>query len=47
MDFGLLGDYDNLTDIEDFGQALRDSLAELIEAAGGKPPRRRRAATAV
>jgi hypothetical protein len=46
MDFGLLGDYDNLTDIEDFGQALRDSLAELIEAAGGKPPRRRRAATA-
>ena len=47
MDFGLLGDYDNLTDIEDFGQALRDSLAELVEAAGGKPPRRRRAATAV
>ena len=46
MDFGLLGDYDNLTDIEDFGQALRDALAELIEAAGGKPPRRRRAATA-
>ena len=45
MDFGLLGDYDNLTDIEDFGQALRDALAELVEAAGGKPPRRRRAAS--
>ena len=46
MDFGLLGDYDALTDIEELGEALRDSLAELIEAAGGKPPRRRRAATA-
>lgn len=41
MDFGLLGDYDNLTDIEEFEQALRDSLAELVEAAGGKPRGRR------
>jgi WS/DGAT/MGAT family acyltransferase len=46
MDFGLLGDYDNLTDIEDFGQALRDALAELVEAAGGRPPRRRGRAAA-
>ena len=39
MDFGLLGDYDALPDIEDLGDALRDSLAELVEAAGGKPSR--------
>lgn len=47
MDFGLLGDYDNLTDIEDLGQALRDALAELVEAAGGKPRGRRKRASAV
>jgi WS/DGAT/MGAT family acyltransferase len=44
MDFGLLGDYDTMTDIEDLGEALRSSLAELVEAAGaGKRKRRRRA----
>jgi hypothetical protein len=33
-----------MTDIEDLGDALRDSLAELVEAAGaGKRKRRRRA----
>lgn len=47
MDFGLLGDYDNLTDIEDLGQALRDALAELVAAAGGKPRGRRKKASAV
>lgn len=47
MDFGLLGDYDNLTDIEDLGQALRDALAELVKAAGGKPRGRRKKASAV
>jgi diacylglycerol O-acyltransferase / wax synthase len=46
MDFGLLGDYDNLTDIEELGQALRDSLAELVAAAGGKPRGRRGRVTA-
>jgi diacylglycerol O-acyltransferase len=45
MDFGLLGDYDALQDIEDLGEALRVALAELVEAAGGRPkPRRRRLA---
>src|SRR4051794_6863063 len=39
MDFGLLGDYDNLTDIEELGQALEAALAELVEAAGGRKPR--------
>lgn len=47
MDFGLLGDYDNLTDIEDLGQALKDALAELVEAAGGKPRKRRKKVSAV
>jgi len=43
MDFGLLGDYDALQDIEDLGEALRVALAELVEASGGKPRRRKRA----
>jgi diacylglycerol O-acyltransferase / wax synthase len=47
MDFGLLGDYDNLTDIEDLGEALKDSLAELVDAAGGRPRGRRKRASAV
>ncbi len=42
MDFGLLGDYDALQDIEDLGDALRVALAELVEAAGGTKPRRRK-----
>src|SRR6478735_6086228 len=41
MDFGLLGDYDALQDIEDLGEALRVSLAELVDAAGGRPKPRR------
>jgi WS/DGAT/MGAT family acyltransferase len=40
MDFGLLGDYDALPDIEDLGAALKASLDELVEAAA---PRKRRA----
>src|SRR3954464_8993424 len=44
MDFGLLGVYDALPDIEELGDALREALAELIEAAGGGKPRRRRGA---
>jgi hypothetical protein len=46
MDFGLLGDYDALPDIEELGEALRESLAELVEAAGGGKPRRKRRAAA-
>src|SRR5690349_18001337 len=42
MDFGLLGDYDAMEDIEFLGVALRESLAELVEAAGGTKPRRGR-----
>jgi WS/DGAT/MGAT family acyltransferase len=42
MDFGLLGDYDALEDIEFLGDALREALAELLDAAGGNKPRRGR-----
>jgi diacylglycerol O-acyltransferase / wax synthase len=41
MDFGLLGDYDALQDIEDLGDALRAALVELVDAAGGRPKPRR------
>ncbi|WP_205695595.1 wax ester/triacylglycerol synthase family O-acyltransferase [Conexibacter sp. SYSU D00693] len=37
--FGLLGDYDALDDLDVVAAALEASLAELIEAAGGSPPR--------
>jgi diacylglycerol O-acyltransferase len=33
IDFGLLGDYDQLADIDDFGERLEHSLAELVTAA--------------
>jgi diacylglycerol O-acyltransferase / wax synthase len=41
MDFGLLGDYDALQDIETLADALRDAVEELVEAAGGRRARRR------
>ncbi len=46
MDFGLLGDYDAMPDLEELGAALKDALEELVEAAGGRKPKRRRRATA-
>jgi len=42
MGFGLLGDYDALDDIDELADALRQSLDELVEAAGGRKRRRRR-----
>src|SRR6185295_14596685 len=42
MDFGLLADYDALDDVEVLGDALRASLAELVDAAGGRTRRRGR-----
>jgi WS/DGAT/MGAT family acyltransferase len=44
LDFGLLGDYDAVPDLEELGQDLQESLAELVAAAGPAPRRRRRAA---
>ncbi|HWH44596.1 MAG TPA: wax ester/triacylglycerol synthase family O-acyltransferase [Thermoleophilaceae bacterium] len=35
LEFGLLGDYDAMPDIEDFGGLLGESLAELLAAARG------------
>jgi hypothetical protein len=50
IDFGLLGDYDAMPDITEFGDALAASLAELVSAARGDSvngrPRRRRASAA-
>src|SRR4051794_14862115 len=46
MDFGLLGDYDALPDIEELGAALHAALAELVEAADGGRPKRKRKPTA-
>ena len=40
VDFGLLGDYDAMPDIERFGELLQEALDELLEVAretGGKP----------
>jgi diacylglycerol O-acyltransferase / wax synthase len=34
LDFGLLGDYDALPDLDDLAAALRDAIAELAAAAG-------------
>ena len=34
MDFGLLGDYDAMPDLEHLGELLDESLAELLAAAG-------------
>jgi diacylglycerol O-acyltransferase len=38
LDFGLLGDYDAMPDIAEFGDALAASLAELVAAARGESP---------
>src|SRR5688572_26316249 len=46
IDFGLLGDYDAMPDLEELGEYLDASLAELVAAANadGKPARRRKPA---
>jgi hypothetical protein len=43
LDFGLLGDYDALPDLDDLAAALLDAIAELAAAAGvARAPRSRR-----
>ena len=37
VNFGLIGDYDGMPDLEDLAGDLEASIAELIEAAGGRP----------
>jgi diacylglycerol O-acyltransferase / wax synthase len=36
VNFGLIGDYDAMADLDELGQHLEDSLVELVEAAGGR-----------
>jgi WS/DGAT/MGAT family acyltransferase len=36
VEFGLLGDYDAMSDLEDLGGYLEDALEELLRAAGGR-----------
>ena len=40
--FGLLGDYDEMADLDDFAADLRAAIAELADAAGVPRERRRR-----
>jgi diacylglycerol O-acyltransferase / wax synthase len=37
VNFGLIGDFDGLTDLEDLARDLEDSIDELLDAAGGRP----------
>jgi len=37
VNFGLIGDYDGMPDLDDLAKDLETSIAELIEAAGGRP----------
>jgi WS/DGAT C-terminal domain len=37
VNFGLIGDYDGVPDLEELARDLEGSIAELIEAAGGRP----------
>ena len=37
VNFGLIGDYDGMPDLDDLARDLEDSIVELIEAAGGRP----------
>jgi hypothetical protein len=38
LNFGLLGDYDAMGDLESFGAGLRSALAELVDLAVAKAP---------
>jgi diacylglycerol O-acyltransferase len=37
VDFGLLGDYDAMPDLDFVGKSIKDSLGELLQAAGATP----------
>jgi diacylglycerol O-acyltransferase / wax synthase len=44
VDFGLLGDYDAMPDIDDFGELLEDALAEMLDTARSVAKPRKRVA---
>jgi hypothetical protein len=37
VNFGLIGDYDGMPDLDDLARDLEASISELLEAAGGRP----------
>jgi diacylglycerol O-acyltransferase / wax synthase len=37
VNFGLIGDYDGMADLDDLARNLEASMADLLEAAGGRP----------
>ena len=37
VNFGLIGDYDSMSELDDLAEDLQASVAELLEAAGGEP----------
>jgi WS/DGAT/MGAT family acyltransferase len=37
VNFGLIGDYDGMADLDDLARDLEASMADLLEAAGGRP----------
>jgi WS/DGAT/MGAT family acyltransferase len=37
VNFGLIGDYDGMSDLDDLARELEASISDLIEAAGGRP----------
>jgi diacylglycerol O-acyltransferase len=46
VDVGLMGDYDAMSDLDDFGGDIEDAVAELLAAARRAKPRRRKEAAA-
>jgi WS/DGAT/MGAT family acyltransferase len=42
VNFGLIGDFDAIPDLDDLARELQSSLGELLEAAGGRPAAFRR-----
>ena len=41
VDIGLIGDYDAMSDLDDFGRDIEVSVAELLELARAAKPRKR------
>jgi diacylglycerol O-acyltransferase len=37
VNFGLIGDYDGMPDLDDLAHELENAIGELVEAAGGRP----------
>ena len=46
VDIGLIGDYDAMPDLDEFGGDIEESLAELLEAARGADSREEASAPA-